>query len=128
MAELPSDNETQPCVSCLSPIRPGAKKCVECNSFQGWRRHVTGSETFLALLVALVSVVSMSLPIVRDTFATRKSKVTVTFGGTQDNYLFLVASNSGSASGTVAAAAISVTGLRARFPWGRTYNTPPFSV
>jgi hypothetical protein len=69
----------------------------------------------------------MSLPIVRDTFATRKSKVTVTFGGTQDNYLFLVASNSGSASGTVAAAAISVTGLRARFPWARTFNTPPFS-
>lgn len=101
---------------------------MHCNSFQGWRRHVTGGETFFALLVALVSVVSMSLPILRDTFETRKSKVKVTFGGTQDNnYLFLVASNSGSASGTVAAAAISVTGLRATFPWGRTYNTPPFS-
>jgi hypothetical protein len=128
MTDESSGGETQDCVACMLPIRHGAKKCVHCDSFQGWRRHITSGDAFLALIVALVSVVSMAIPIFRDTLRTRSSKVTVTFGGTQDGYVFLVASNSGSASGTVAAAAISVTGLRAKFPWARSYNTPPFSL
>jgi hypothetical protein len=120
--------KTTDCVVCRSEIRAGATKCVHCDSFQGWRRHVVVGDSFLALLVALVSVLSMAAPMLRDTFKTRNSKVTVTFADIQDDSLFLIASNAGSSPGFVSSAQISITGVDASFPLSRTTAAPPFSI
>ncbi|HEX8409550.1 MAG TPA: hypothetical protein VF883_11830 [Thermoanaerobaculia bacterium] len=124
----PSDADSQPCVACGLPIKGGVTKCVHCGSLQGWRRHITTGNTFLALLVALVSVLTMSAPVLRDAFRSRNSKVSVTYAGTQGDYLFLVASNDGRSPGTVAAAEIAVVGIDAAYPSSRTAVTPPFSI
>jgi len=44
------------CKACGSEIPKTAIKCVHCNSYQNWRRHVSIGNSTLALIVALVAV------------------------------------------------------------------------
>lgn len=53
---------TVPCLACRSQIPAGALKCVHCDSYQGWRRHLEISSLALSLLVALVSVSGIVVP------------------------------------------------------------------
>ena len=55
------------CRNCRHPLRPGARKCTECNSFQDWHRFLGLSSSVLGLLVALVSVLTFALPIWEET-------------------------------------------------------------
>lgn len=48
------------CVVCKEEIKPAAKICNECNSYQDWRQYIAFGNTTLALIVALVSVLSIS--------------------------------------------------------------------
>jgi hypothetical protein len=59
MMEQHSHSETAlfPCPVCREPIRKGAKKCIHCTPTIDWHRWLAISQTTLALLVALVSVV-----------------------------------------------------------------------
>jgi hypothetical protein len=50
------------CVACGSLMPSIAKKCTVCSSFQDWRRYLPFDATILALLTALVSVLSTSFP------------------------------------------------------------------
>jgi len=50
--------KTQRCRVCKERIYPGATRCTACNSYQNWRRYFDVSAVVLALLVALISVVS----------------------------------------------------------------------
>lgn len=57
--------EEQPsahCRQCKLPIPNGAKICTHCQSYQDWRRWFSVSTTVLALLTALISVLSFTLP------------------------------------------------------------------
>lgn len=60
------------CWACLSPLKDKHQKvCLECNSWQNWRRFVSISNTSVALLIALLSVltlVSTTLLAVYDEF------------------------------------------------------------
>ncbi|MEP1765538.1 MAG: hypothetical protein ABJJ53_02620 [Sulfitobacter sp.] len=47
------------CWACGSSLKTDQKVCLECGSWQNWRRHVGISNTSLALLVALLSVASL---------------------------------------------------------------------
>jgi hypothetical protein len=40
----------------------GAKKCTECDEWRSWRRYVPASQTGLALMLALISIVSIVGP------------------------------------------------------------------
>src|SRR5205814_10317427 len=53
---------TVPCRVCREPIKQGARKCVHCNSMLDWHGWLGISETALALLVALVSVIGATAP------------------------------------------------------------------
>ncbi len=57
-------DEQNACLVCREVIKPNARKCIHCNSFQNWRRFVSVSTTVLSLLVALVSVLSVGIPAV----------------------------------------------------------------
>ena len=115
-------SEMTRCVVCKESIRQSARKCVHCESYQGWRRHIAVGDAFLALLVALVSVLSLSLPIFREIYSSNNSEVRVTFQDAQGRYLFMIASNTGTKPGTVGRANLVITGLEgASFPEGRAY-------
>lgn len=65
------------CKVCKESIKPGASKCVHCGSFQNWRRFIHSSQTVLALLVALVSVISFAIPYVSESLKKHDSNVHV---------------------------------------------------
>lgn len=52
---MTKNDERKSCVICGSAINLGAIKCVECGSFQDWRRHLSWSNTTLALVVAIIT-------------------------------------------------------------------------
>jgi hypothetical protein len=66
------------CRECRSELVEDAVKCKECDAFQDWRRHLTFSATVLALLVALVSVLTVAIPILVKAFQSPKSDLVVT--------------------------------------------------
>src|ERR1700730_10987429 len=103
------------CVVCKESIRLGAKKCVHCDSFQTWRRHIAVGDSFLALLVALVSVLSLSVPLLRTALRPNNSVLKVAFQDVEGPYLFAIASNLGGKPGTVGHAELEVAGLQASF-------------
>lgn len=50
------------CHQCRLSIPEGAKVCTHCQSYQDWRRWFSVSGTVLALLTALISVLSFAVP------------------------------------------------------------------
>lgn len=61
MTEMTKDDkELKGCIQCASEIPKGANKCLKCGSFQNFRRFFEFSNNVLALLIALVSVISVS--------------------------------------------------------------------
>ncbi|MBZ9873501.1 hypothetical protein LB542_21965 [Mesorhizobium sp. BR1-1-9] len=52
--------ESKSCVSCGEFIPATAEKCHHCGSYQGLRRHFDASNSALALLIALISVVTLA--------------------------------------------------------------------
>lgn len=50
------------CVECYSDIPLKARKCVHCGAYQTSWRYISFSSTFLALLIALLSVAGTTLP------------------------------------------------------------------
>lgn len=65
----PPQPEKIPCQVCREPIRPGARKCIHCDSYQDWRR-ILGSGgrivLVLSLLSTLIAVASALLPPLLD--------------------------------------------------------------
>lgn len=59
----PSNLPKEPvCWACRTSISPGAKKCITCDCFQGWRRFLDFSSTTLSLLIALITVSTFAGP------------------------------------------------------------------
>lgn len=69
--------ETKQCVVCNEAIHFDAKKCFHCESFQNWKRHITGSQLVLSLLVALVSVLSVGVPVIVDALNDEDSQINI---------------------------------------------------
>ena len=100
------------CKSCKEKIKAGATKCPKCQSFQNWQRYLILGNTTLALLVALVSIVTLGGPplinAIRDALP-RSEDIIVqslaeTSGVTAGN-IQIVAYNRGTADGIVEPAA-----------------------
>ncbi len=83
------------CPICQEPIRSGAKKCVHCDSMLDWRRWIGVSQTTLALLVALVSVVAASAPHIAELFRHDFSEVRLNIRQVFGQRLEVTASNRG---------------------------------
>lgn len=84
-----------PCKQCSEPIPAGAKLCRHCHSHQDWRRHLNISSTVLALLVALVSVLSAGVPVLVSALGSPASRLSLSNAVVSNETLFLVATNTG---------------------------------
>jgi len=115
------------CLTCKEPIREGAKKCKTCDSYQDWRRHLQISSSVLALLVALVSVLSFAAPIAADLMQEDGSKATISLQTVQGGNVYFMASNAGNRPAGVGNATLTVRygNETTRLPLYRT-GEPPF--
>lgn len=93
------------CQACMSTVPVSAKKCGHCGAYQDWRRHLQISQSVLALLVALISVLSMGIPIVKSTLTPDDSSVILTYLDRPDTTIPIIASNKGSRPAVMAAKA-----------------------
>lgn len=69
------------CCECKEPIEMGAKKCIHCNSYQNWRRYMPLSSDVLALLIALLSILTVGAPIVADAFSNVETEISISATG-----------------------------------------------
>ena len=61
-------SKSKPCVACASKIPASAIKCVKCGSYQNYRRYFEFGNTTIALLIALISVVSLAHKNISDLY------------------------------------------------------------
>jgi hypothetical protein len=95
------EREVERCISCGELIHLSAVKCKTCGSYQDVRRYLSISSTVLALLVALVSVLTFLIPILTNLFTPDDSFVEVQYQGSQQNRAYFIATNSGVRPGSV---------------------------
>ena len=115
-----------PCIVCQEPIRNGATKCIKCDSYQNWRRYLDFSATILALLIALISTISLSAPALKNLFVRPAARFSFTFQGFQGEELLLLVSNTGNAPGTISDGIIPDLRSRLRLvdPAANAFITP----
>ena len=106
---MPSEDNSKriPCRQCRELIAEGARKCIHCGSSQDWFRFMGVSSSALALLVALVSVLTASLPVVSRFMAGERSSVSLDFQEFSDGVFYLAATNAGTRPGRVADATLN---------------------
>lgn len=93
--------EKTKCKACLDLIPIGARKCSRCGSFQNWQAKFPLTESILALLIALVSVVLLGIPIVKSALQPDDSEITLTYIDRSDVSIPIIASNKGNRPGVM---------------------------
>jgi hypothetical protein len=125
------------CVVCQARMPEDARRCNACSSFQDWRRHVSYSQSTLALLVALVSALG-SLFLQMSNVLNRNSDTSfVVTGATSDIIVLAVANTGRSASvlqhfdlefGKLPLASVELRVIPDDRNAGRTYIPPGSSI
>ncbi|AZE21272.1 hypothetical protein C4K05_0848 [Pseudomonas chlororaphis subsp. aureofaciens] len=95
------------CKQCKSPIASGARICSKCSSYQDWRSFVPFSNTALALLTALISVVGIAAPALYKIFHTPRSQASLSMPSVDGTTLRVIAINSGDAPASLIRAWVS---------------------
>jgi hypothetical protein len=95
-------SDTKPCKVCAEAIKAAARKCIHCDSYQDWHSNINVSSTVLSLLVALISVLTTALPVIKETITTKNSDLSFSFQGSVGNLVSVLVTNQGARPGTVA--------------------------
>ena len=74
------------CIICKEKIHKDAVKCTHCGSFQDWRCHLYISSSFLSIMVALVSVLTVFVTIVSDSTIKNDSDIKASIINWQRTY------------------------------------------
>jgi hypothetical protein len=88
-------NALKDCIVCKESIKQGAQKCVNCDSFQDWRRYFSFGTVVLSLLVALFSVLAVAVPIIKSTLTPHRSDLRFSFLSYEPKLIKIVCSNVG---------------------------------
>jgi hypothetical protein len=99
IGELPPG--TKRCKVCAEPINVSAKRCIHCQSDQGWASRLGFSATVLSLLVALITVLTAAIPVIKDALTPRNSGLTASFQGADPVGVHVLVSNDGIRPGSV---------------------------
>jgi hypothetical protein len=114
----------------MEPISVGAKKCIKCGSFQDFRRFLAVGNNFLALLIALISVLSFSLPIFSKYLTKPKTNIIISYAGDESAIVYssgideadLILFNEGNRMGFVTGVSLIVCVDDNTITWKRYYN------
>jgi hypothetical protein len=74
---LEPDRGAKLCATCGLDIPSVARVCTHCDAYQDWRRHLSFSSTILSLLIALFSVLTVLIPVLKDHVREKKSELAV---------------------------------------------------
>ena len=96
------------CRQCALAIPAAARLCHHCNAHQDWRGHLSLSGSVLALLVALVSVLSTAVPVLMKAMREENSRLDFSLPTSRQGQLFVIASNLGTRPGVIDVAEASV--------------------
>jgi hypothetical protein len=97
-----NDPHRVPCSTCRELIRNGAQKCIHCDSYQGWRKHLTPSTAILALFVSFLAGASAAYPLIREWWRTPDSDLRIASAPVfQSGHVFVLMTNSGKKPGVV---------------------------
>ena len=105
------ENHKELCLACFEEINIDATKCKHCGSFQDWRKNIILSNSILALLIALISVVSLSIPVFTEAFKNKNSNIILSYQTIKYGHaITILASNTGTRPGGVSTAILEVRG------------------
>lgn len=94
-----AQSSTKNCTQCCLPIPQEAKICTHCQSHQDWRGLFSISNTVLALLTALVSVLSVAIPNLYGLLHTPKSDMAAPMVSLDGTTVRVLVNNRGDAAG-----------------------------
>lgn len=89
------------CKQCGLPIPDNARLCHHCHSYQDWRGWLSISNTALALIIALITVVSTSVVTLGDYFRVPRSDAFLTSPAIDGTSMRVVAINHGDAPAAI---------------------------
>jgi len=92
-----SESQKILCNQCKKEIPSGALICSTCNSYQDWRRFISFSNTALALITALVSVLGIAAPVLYKVVHQPRSEAMITMPSVDGTTLRVIATNRGDA-------------------------------
>lgn len=103
------DLDTKPCKVCAEPIKKAARICNQCKSYQGWlTSKLHFSSTVLALLIALLSVASTSIPMLITALTPLESKLSAILQSVYYHKVSVMFTNAGNRPGTVSTIILDV--------------------
>jgi hypothetical protein len=89
------------CRDCRQPLPPRAKVCLACKAYQDWRRYLSTGQANLALVIALISVLTTAGTIFKNITIFDDSILVPAFQDANDKTVIQMVSNEGSRPGTV---------------------------
>ena len=101
-------NETVECKVCKEKILKGAKKCIKCDSYQGFRRNFNISTVVLSLVIALISIITAAAPIIKNTFTSDQSIIRFSYLKSDSKEITVVSSNIGNKPGILKGAKLCI--------------------
>jgi hypothetical protein len=110
----PIASDAKLCPVCGEEIKISARKCIHCSSDLTWRSYLTFSNTTLALLTALVSVIATGAPLIRQALEIKNSSMeffVISGGGMSGGsaYMRVLINNLGARAGTLLGGEIVVS-------------------
>jgi hypothetical protein len=101
----------KPCRICRELINFDSKYCNTCKSYQGLFRYVSFSQTMVALMAAVLSLVLALIPQV-DNFLRRESNTSFTVVGADGDAIYVRVMNSGRKPSIIRTCSLSVPGVK----------------
>jgi len=109
-------SETQVCKQCRQAIPDAASRCYHCGSVQDWRSWLSLSNTSLALIIALISILSVSINQIRGLIASDQPDIKMILEEAVEDEATFIARNEGLMGGVVRIQSFSVWPL-GKTPW-----------
>jgi len=108
------------CRVCAELIEGRALKCIHCDSYQDWRRHLGFGTTVLSLLIALVAVATPLIGAIEKFFHVSRAELRFSVQSAQAGVLTVLVTNDGERPGAIAQGTLS-------FPRGEGAYLRPLS-
>lgn len=95
-------------MACLEPIASGARKCIHCGSYQNWRRFLNVGTGMLSLMVALVSVLTVAVPVFKSALTVQQPEMHYSFLRYRSRTMEVICSNLGQRPGILKRVTLNV--------------------
>lgn len=104
--------DSKDCRSCGEPIKTAASICIHCQSFQDWRRYFSVGNTVITLVIAFLSVASITMPVIKNTLTANNSDLSIVYLSSEIGRVNLLVTNEGIRTGTITSLTMKFNGTQ----------------